>query len=652
MYTDFHDQNGNPVSASIVMEAIKDPIIRHDSFFNLFNANSQSPFTGLDEDDYIRESLIITNSCGSDGIKLGSVNIGMLKITVKNNKVASLQSPADLIDCRIIPRFEIRIDDNTIAGVTYKEYWVKEVEQLAEGVKLTCYDGMCKLDTPFSGALSGTPYQILTAAATACGVRVQSTQAEIEALPNGTKTFTLHEDNDCRTWRDVLSYLSALMGCFVTFGRRVYRSYDLAGIEVRPFGGGASSFCDTITDSQRYTGAKFSLWNTAYAEFTLKAYALEDPNDPDSAKKQDFTYTDTTISTEGQTYDLGYNPFLQATTPETGLTQDQIAILHDLLEKVATYQYTPLQITLPVGFIYDLGDVIKCTGRLANTGFAGGSVDDAYGVILNETYTYGRDYRIKSLDSHAGKGRTVIAPPPPPSQKYECSTANELLIEYSFISYYKSTDDLAYVAWLRTSSLRTGPILVSRTENGVKLTDGRREWTSKGTVTFGGETWYYNYEIESVPGSYQKQDGMAAYIGQFNQSEMESAVTFLLKLANGSTTLATKYECSTVNALLATLTGREYYKVSGDLAYVAYMNIDSYYGPLLVSKIENGVTYRTEGRTFSAQGTITFGGETWYYCPSEYWMNYTQNTNGIAEYIGGFSDTEAAAIQLLTWIFE
>ena len=425
MYTDFHDQNGNSISAATVIPATKAPIIKTEARFQMFYPNVSAPFANFGEDDYIRESLIITNSCGSDGIKLGSVNIGMLKVVVKNEKVATFQSPSDIINAWIVPVYKIEVDANTTATAMSGAYWVKEVEQLAEGVKLTCYDGMSKLDTAFSGALSGTPYQIITAASTACGVNIDSTQAEIEALPNGQRTFTLHEDNDCKTWRDVLSYLAQLMGCFVTFGRWAYGVNRFPGIVFRAFGD-KSNPDDTITDSQRYTGAKFSLWDTAYAEFTLQSYALEDPNDPDSAKKMDFTYSDATVSTEGQTYSLGYNPFLQPTTPEAGLTTDQIAILHDLLVQMAKYQYTPMQISLPVGFIYDLGDVIKCSGGYANTGFAGGATDDAYGVILNETYTYGREYRIKSLDSHAGKGRRIVVPQHIYGVEWDCTNTTLL----------------------------------------------------------------------------------------------------------------------------------------------------------------------------------------------------------------------------------
>ena len=405
MYSDFRDQNRNPVAASVVLAAIKKPIIKTSVEFEVHYSTAFTPRFYVEEKDIIRGSLIISNSCASDGIKLGSVNIGMLKVTIKNEKMEYVQAPSELIDCHFHPQYELEIDDNTTVTVNGGEYWIKEVEQLREGVKLTCYDSMCKLDEPFTlGTITGTPYQILTQATTACGVPLKSTQAEIEALPNGARTFTLHSDNDCKTWRDVLSYLSMLMGCFVTFARYT-GALAFPGLVVRPFGNGKESFCDTVTDVHRYKGAKFSIFDTEYKAIELTAYAVDGEN----TVKKDFTYAETTGVT-GQTIKLGYNPFIQADTPEADLTQTQRDILHELLTQVDKYAYTPMQISLPVGFIYDLGDVIKCTGGLANTGFAGSYTEDCYCCISNYTYTYGKEFRIKTLESKAAKARPIVIP--------------------------------------------------------------------------------------------------------------------------------------------------------------------------------------------------------------------------------------------------
>ena len=39
---------------------------------------------------------------------------------------------------------------------------------------------------------------------TACGVELAQTQAEIEALPNGSELLSIYPENDIETYRDVL----------------------------------------------------------------------------------------------------------------------------------------------------------------------------------------------------------------------------------------------------------------------------------------------------------------------------------------------------------------------------------------------------------------------------------------------------------------
>lgn len=543
MYTDFRDQNGNPISVATVMEAIKRPVITHEVAFELYHGSSFSPFFFFNEDDIVRGSLVITNSCASDGIKLGSVNIGMLKVTVKNDQLKYLDSPNDLIDCNLSPGYKIKIDDTTTATVMGGTYFVKEVEQLREGIKLTCYDGMSKLDEPFTlGTVTGTPYQILTQATTACNVPLKSTQAEIEALPNGTRTFTLHSDNDCKTWRDVLSYLSMLMGCFVTFARYTYGVLALPGLVVRPFGNGKENPDDTVTDVHRYKGAKFSIFDTEYKAIELTAYAV----DGEDTVKKDFTYAETTGVT-GQTIKLGYNPFIQADTPEADLTQTQKDILHELLTQVDKYAYTPMQISLPVGFIYDLGDVIKCTGGLANTGFAGGYTEDCYCCISNYTYTYGKEFRIKTLDSKAAKARPIVVPPPTPSD-YTVTDAGTLIVELSRnyygeerIKYLKANDGLAYVAFYTNTDYDCdAPLSVSKDQNAVVHTVLKDDVfdaniASQGSFLFNGDTWYYNGKYHYLHEDLgQKLDGVAQYIGTNSPFvSQEDAARYLLGLVFG-----------------------------------------------------------------------------------------------------------------------
>jgi hypothetical protein len=463
----------------------------------------------------------------------------MLKVTIKNETIKSIREPSAFIDCHFSPGYEIEIDENTKVTVMGGEYWIKEVEQLREGVRFTCYDSMCKLDEPFTlGTITGTPYQILTQATTACGVPLKSTQAEIEALPNGTRTFTLHSDNDCKTWRDVLSYLSMLMGCFVTFARYTYGVLALPGLVVRPFGNGKENPDDTVTDVHRYKGAKFSIFDTEYKAIELTAYAVDGEN----TVKKDFTYAETTGVT-GQTIKLGYNPFIQADTPEADLTQTQRDILHELLTQVDKYAYTPMQISLPVGFIYDLGDVIKCTGGLANTGFAGGYTEDCYCCISNYTYTYGKEFRIKTLESKAAKARPIIIPTPPmPQSEYALDDAQALVVTlvtsgyWAYrIDYQKTNDGRAYVAYYTLEEDgHDRPLLVSKDKNAVAYTVVKESsgetgyYEAQGSFSLWGDTWYYAGQQSYYHRGQQKVDGVAQYIGTFVTTE--EAAMYLLRL--------------------------------------------------------------------------------------------------------------------------
>ena len=600
MYSDFRDQNGNPVAASVVLEAIKNPIIKHSVSAVLLHSDS-SYVTAFSEKDIIRNSLILTNSCASDGIKLGSVNIGMVKMTVSNKKFGLIREPSDLIDKLIALSFDLNIDENTTVTVIGGDYWVKEVEQLVEGVRLTCYDSMCKLDEPFTlGTITGTPYQIFTQAATACGVPLQSTQAEIEALPNGARTFTLHSDNDCKTWRDVLSYLSMLMGCFVTIGRHTYRSLTLPGIEVRTFGNGKESYCDTVTDVHRYKGAKFSIFDTEYKAIELTAYAVDGGN----TVKKDFTYAETTGVT-GQTIKLGYNPFIQADTPEADLTQTQRDILHELLTQVDKYAYTPMQISLPVGFIYDLGDVIKCTGGLANTGFAGGYTEDCYCCISNYTYTYGKEFRIKTLESKAAKARPIVIP---------------------------------FSATLNVT-------VVNGTGATITATDGTNTYTA---LESGGSA---SLTI-LIPGTYTVSAELDGETGSITDTvTMTESGTYTAEVGFEET--PEEYTATEAGTLLCTFGRRRYVKVNAGLAYVAWFGYrNTYVGPILVSETQTAVSYNADGFVFDSNQSFSYKGKTWYYSQTEWFMPAPgTNTDGMAQYIGEFGTAEAAAQHLLDLVF-
>ena len=46
---------------------------------------------------------------------------------------------------------------------------------------------------------------------TACGVELAQTQAEIEALPNGSELLSIYPENDIETYRDVLYFTAQVL---------------------------------------------------------------------------------------------------------------------------------------------------------------------------------------------------------------------------------------------------------------------------------------------------------------------------------------------------------------------------------------------------------------------------------------------------------
>lgn len=92
-----------------------------------------------------------------------------------------------------------------------------QIKRKYSTVKLKAYDGMLKFDIAAS-ALTGTLYELLETACAACGVYLDITQEEFEALPNGTMTVTI-DTARIQTWRDFLMYVGLLTGCWCRMRR-------------------------------------------------------------------------------------------------------------------------------------------------------------------------------------------------------------------------------------------------------------------------------------------------------------------------------------------------------------------------------------------------------------------------------------------------
>ena len=310
--------------------------------------------------DILSGSFTITNQCSEQNdVKIGSVYIGELKSTFKPD----LQVP-DWTNAQIIVSEGLLIDGTTWEDVPLGVYTVSEANDTEYGIDITAYDNMARFNRSCTVDITiGTPYELLTLACTTCEVELGLTQAEVDALPNGKESLSLYTENDIETWQDFVFWVAQATGTIATMdreGKLVLRSYS-------------QNVVDTLTNHERFTGSKFSKFETHYSG--LSCVNME--NDTTSYYGSD---PDNYL-----TYNLGSNPFLQY-----GVDSYKEQIRRAVLTALLQIDYVPFETSCLCGAMYDLGDIIRCTD-----GIAPGKL----GCVMMYDYTFNGGYKITGFGS-------------------------------------------------------------------------------------------------------------------------------------------------------------------------------------------------------------------------------------------------------------
>lgn len=324
--------------------------------FRLTGTVNKTAFTNH---DILSGSFTITNQCSEQNdVKIGSVYIGELKCTVKPD----LQVP-DWTNAQIVVSEGLLIGDKW-EDVPLGIYTVSEANDTEYGIDITAYDNMARFNRSCAVDITiGTPYELLTLACTTCEVELGMTQADVDALPNGTESLSLYTENDIETWQDFVFWVAQATGTIATMnraGKLVLRSYT-------------QKVVDTLTNHERFTGSKFSKFETRYsglscvniADNTTSYYG----SDPDNYL----------------TYNLGSNPFLQY-----GVDSYKEQIRRAVLTALLQIDYVPFETSCLCGAMYDLGDIIRCTD-----GIAPGKL----GCVMMYEYTFNGGYKITGFGS-------------------------------------------------------------------------------------------------------------------------------------------------------------------------------------------------------------------------------------------------------------
>ena len=296
-------------------------------------AGVEYPFT---QEDIVKGSGHITaQCCGNSEIELGAVYAAEMGI--------SLFLDIDrytLEDAKVELAYHLRLADGSYEAVPMGTFEVSEANRTAHVLELKAYDYMLRFDRDFNGFETiGTAYGMMALCSTACGVELAQGQAEIEALPNGSKMLSIYPENDIETYRDVLYFTAQVLGgffCINREGRLEFRQYgNMPVMEIMQKHRFSSSFSDFVT---RYTAVSSTNLRTQTAEY----YALEEDN--------------------GLTMNLGINPLLQF-----GLEETRAELCRNILTALSVVNYVPFDSDTIGNPALDLGDVLTFSGGQADS---------------------------------------------------------------------------------------------------------------------------------------------------------------------------------------------------------------------------------------------------------------------------------------------
>ena len=309
-----------------------------------------------------------TNQCSDKKVALGSVNIGVLKLTFLK----------DILNRGDYYNKEIVISDSLLTGYDENEDPVWEAVPLGkfyvgdavhtgpDMVDITAYDCLSKLDKTLElQQTSGYLYDFCTAIARATGTTFGMTQEEVEALPNSTVIIGPYPDNDMSTYRDLLSKLAVMIGGFA------YADRD-GTWKLKSFN---HSSVLSIPKNRRFSGSKFSDYQTRFdgvsyedVKTTGETKYIGDPN--------------------GFIMELGNNPFLQYGTGS--FVTERVT---EIFSKVQLMRYTPFEVTLLPAFIaLDLGDVLSFVGDY--------TAATTSGALMKMTWTYNKSVKVQCFGSN------------------------------------------------------------------------------------------------------------------------------------------------------------------------------------------------------------------------------------------------------------
>lgn len=295
------------------------------------------------EDAILKDSFSLSNRCADTTLKMGGVFIGELNLSMlipQNENVDIIGASIDVsVGVNVSQTLTERYEE-----IEFKDFTIAEAKKTGNIIAITAYDKMSFFDAPYDDAIhitSGTAFEFLQTACATCGVELETSQQEINAMPNGNRTLNLSTKNDVSTWRDLISWIAITLGGFAVI------NHD-AKLEVR-------SVCKPDADAIITPQERFKSF--AVGEY-IDFFGITTTNN--KGKKKIYKRFDSSTQEEDAGHllvDVGNNPFIQGSS--------SIEMWQSVANSLQYGQTVEFTMERYCGVEYQLGDKLHFAGGVA-----------------------------------------------------------------------------------------------------------------------------------------------------------------------------------------------------------------------------------------------------------------------------------------------
>ena len=311
---------------------IENSIIQKNTISGTIYLNNGSSIT-LDDSIIIPNSLSLDQRATDNGkFTVGSVYISQLlfSIIINDNTITA----ADFYKGYVVLSNTYKLSNNTEETIPLGTYYINNVAKSKKLFTLTCYDALYLFDMPVQETpISGTPYTVIKEICdTYTGVEFGMLESDFANFVNGNINISISSENT-DTYRDALSNIASLLGCFVHISRdnKLY---------LKKFGN------ESVLTVTKKTRTNSTLYEDKTVIKTVECRCLNVENSYAS-------YTSETTNETGAILNIGDISILSEVSNE-----DTIKILDNLAKYLKNINFTPCSYKCVSNNALDVGDLI------------------------------------------------------------------------------------------------------------------------------------------------------------------------------------------------------------------------------------------------------------------------------------------------------